>query len=599
VSLTALLGSCAATSNLDERPTWAMESRLPADHPLSSQYDEEEHFMVVALGTGATVVGASEVADENGDEALRKALVRATSGSQAAGGLEGAEAYSQRVDGLANEYSERMLSQSTRLMTWDGFEDETKYFYGLYSLEKEAASDIALNIASERYDQLTALRERIEQSEDSGVAEPLALDAMARIQELRVLKQTVISLGHGSGARWIDDFSELEVACSENVHAAGRRREADGKESDLREALAFYREAARCRPDPLLDQAIARVEYRLPCENCKTFVSESWSQLEALEDLNLRLTAVTDVGQRGRVGVEAVAGTARLSALRSHPHAFFVERTAHIEDFTSRTAFVGDLDQRAVRVVYESGQHFEDQGTESGLEEALGLYTHCAAQRPDRVLDGRILEIKRQLPCTNCGRSQTVSPGVCPRCSGSRGDTVACQRCSGSQFFRDTCSGCEGDGLDDCGRCSTRGWEWEDCRSCSNGQLRCSSCNGNGATGGGSCMSCSGSGTFGYYPNEVMCFSCGGSGRETETTCFGCWGNGVVSCGSCGGDARTQETCGRCNGDGRSGNCPTCDGARLLNYNCDGCNDGTEWHNCQSCSGAGKCAVCNGTGHRA
>ncbi|MFT4543254.1 MAG: hypothetical protein ACI835_005723 [Planctomycetota bacterium] len=594
-----LLGSCAATSNLDERPPWAMESRLPSAHPLASQYDEEDYFLVVGLGTGASVVGAGDVAAENGEQALRKALVRATSAAGQAGGLEGAEAYQGRVEALASEYSDRMLSQSSRIITWDGFEDETKYFYGLYALEKRAAADIALNIASERYDQLSALTARIDQAGDDPAAEPLALEAMARIQELRVLKQTVASLGHASGARWIDDFSELEVTCAEDVHAAGRRREAVGQENDLREALAFYREAARCRPDPLLDQAIARVENRLPCGDCKQYVSESWSQLDALEDLNRRMEGVTDPAQRGRLAVEAVSGAAMFKNLCAHPHAFYAERVGQINEFVTRSAFVGDLDQRAVKIVYECGEHFERQGTEASLEEALGLYSRCSAYRPDRVLDGRILEVKRQLPCTTCGHSNTVDPGVCTHCDGSRGANYACSRCNSSQFFRGNCSGCSGDGLDDCGNCSTRGWEWEDCRDCSGGEVTCFSCDGQGHSGGGSCMSCSGSGTFGFYPNEMVCFSCSGSGREMQITCFGCGGDGDQTCGYCDGDARVQGDCHRCNGDGRSGNCPTCGGARVLDYPCDSCRDGTEWHNCGPCNGAGKCSTCSGSGHRA
>lgn len=589
LALLVLQVACGSTSNLDEKPGWTNDGILPPDHP--SGFDRQATLSVVSLGTATTLESAISKSREDAEQEFLKKLTRPAITALGSSGKV-SSAYKKQVEELAEKNAYKVLAYLEKAVSWDGFQEETQYHYGLYVIDRQEASDALLNGASETYDRVKAIQNGLGDEQLSNEErERRCLEALQAILALSVVKEQARALDVGGELNWIEDFNRLEQKATDQVLRAGDRREEAGTEDDLREALSFYQEASKQKPSPLFAEAIARTEQRLPCGDCKSTVASANGLRAQILDLEKQISQGVPHPENGRLAVKLVQTSARYEQVCTHGHAFFDERVTQVREHSDVLARMSNIYRMSSKEILESGARFEQQGSERELEQALELYQQYLGVRSDAVASGRIQKIKRALPCTECGRGQK-----CVQCRGSRGQTVSCSRCVGNQQVLEDCSTCDGDGKTRCRSCGGGGHERLDCRSCSSGQVRCGACNGRGSTDT-VCLGCAGLGIKFVGASQVTCYTCNGSGKG-QFPCFLCGSTGRQSCSQCGGSTYLESTCRRCGGEGRSGQCSRCDGRTQVYVPCTSCSDGTEFRNCSNCNGRGVCPTCGGRGHR-
>lgn len=274
------------------------------------------------------------------------------------------------------------------------------------------------------------------------------------------------------------------------------------------------------------------------------------------------------------------------------------------------------LEQDCVKTIHEAGARREKSGSERDLEEALKFYEEALKYRPDAIIEGRVLDVKRKLPCLECSHGKN-----CITCGGAKGAWEVCPTCHGSLKYKTACPTCSGDGKAACYQCDGTGEIKVRCTDCSNGRVTCDTCRGSGQVwekcyrcygdGKEPCGKCNGSGiVYDYNSNkEVTCPTCrgaanfrckdcsGSKGKYVKCTNWNCEG-GKIKCWKCGGSGQVSATCNICGGGGRSGVCQYCNGAREVVVDCTYCQRGKVWVNCDRCRGTGKCPACGGRGHR-
>lgn len=592
------LGPGCATTNIDDRPTWAKAPRLQPESPLFPQYPAARYLSTVATDTQPALSGAIDGAkgkaiDYFTEQLSGQAIALAASGARG----RSAQAYADKVREVVARGRGDVALCVENVLGWDGFDRESKVYFGCYVFDKERAGNLVAQRASASLDQVETIGKRLQDpTVTQGETERLAIEMLQSLLDLSVAKQQCIFLG--KEVAWIDGFGKTELACAERVYEAGRRREATGTEDDLFEAKKFYDEAAKLRQDPLIDAAIDRVGARLPCDRCKPLLGEVTSKTAEIEELRRRMGMLGDAPEAERMALEGVKAIDDRRRALEHPHAFFKERLPALEDMTP-------FEQVCVQRVYAAGERLERLGTERDLEQALKFYEDSVRIRNDSVLAGRILEVKRRLPCTECGRA-----AKCVICLGAKGKDVTCGTCNGSRQVPTTCPVCRGDGHDVCSRCSGRQTIVVQCRQCDRGRITCGVCAGRGTTEN-PCNTCGGVGSQNcpnYVPNHANCYSCRGTMRVACSQCRGagrftnpcawCGRTGKVACATCGGTAQVNATCDQCNGSGRWGICKRCNGDRQVLIQCTRCRNGYVWQDCARCKGAGVCPTCEGKAHR-
>lgn len=235
---------------------------------------------------------------------------------------------------------------------------------------------------------------------------------------------------------------------------------------------------------------------------------------------------------------------------------------------------------------------------QSNLERALGYYNACAKLDPEGGWEGKILAIKRQLPCTLCNGGK-----LCTNCSGNGGFSEQCKVCGGSKIARPQCRKCNGSGLERCPRCNGKTTIKTKCPP----KIKCKTCAGGGRLSQ-VCDKCDGTGTIvqrrpnGTTYNENCGFCLDGKGQSTGqrvVTCYVCNGGGQQACDICNGTGKKNEGCPKCNGRGRFGDCKLCYGKGVLEETCNNCDtNGKVFRKCKECNGSKKCKVCKGRGYR-
>jgi hypothetical protein len=583
-----LLFSCAATSNLDERPSWVFDGMLPPEHIGS--FEPDDHLSVVVLGTGDSLELALIECERKAEEGLKKMLMKATESANSFSGAT--DSYAETIEQISGAGASEAVSLMVRRTAWDGFEGKTSYAYGLYVIEKSEASNRLCMTVSDTYDRIKAIEDAIAKGgQTQEQIDRMALETIEGIAILGVVKDQVRSLGGATDVAWVEDFAALEQRSLSRLLDAGAMREKTGKESELRTALAFYQQAASSHPSSVLSDAISRCEARLPCGDCKGLRKGADDYRQTLLDLKQVVENSREGADLGRTGVEIAGAANGYRRTMQHSCAYFTERTSDLDTHKSFQLELGPMEETCSQLVIDSCEPRIESGTERDLEEVYSTYKAFLSYRSNALVAGQLENVKRSLPCTECQRGEK-----CVRCEGTRGSTGPCDTCRGNELVLGTCNICDGDGMETCDTCRGNGNVVEDCRQCSTGRLRCGSCNGAGSTSE-NCFGCGGSGTVWMGTSSMNCYGCNGRG-QTSSNCFGCWGNGEVNCGSCDGEARITERCGVCRGNRRSGQCDKCDGAKNIDYPCRQCSDGTQFNNCSNCSGQGLCPTCSGRGHR-
>jgi hypothetical protein len=601
-ALLALLPLDAAsgcrTTNIESRPDWAKAPRLQPENPLFPQYPPDRYLTTVAMAEAPSLQESIDGAKKNAIDAFTETISGQVTALAGAGGSarEGG-AYREKVAEMVAKSRGDVAACVENVLGWDGFNRDQKLYFGCYAFDKARAGQLIATRAAAALDQVETIGRRLEDPAlAQGEAERLAIEMLQSLLELSVLKQQCVFLDRE--VAWIQNFGKVELACAERVYDAGRRRERSGTEDDLVEAKKFYDEAAKLRQDPLIDASIDRVAARLPCPRCKPALAFLKEKVTSIEEARRRIGALGEAEETERLALEGIKAVDDLRDVLKHPHAFFKERMGTVEDFTP-------FENDCVRRVYAAGERLERAGTERDLEQALKYYEDSVRIRKDSVLAGRILEVKRRLPCTECGRG-----AKCVICAGARGKNVTCGTCNGSQRVPATCPVCRGDGRDECRRCGRSGQITVQCNVCDRGKVVCAGCNGTGKFQM-ACGTCGGRGVqscpnmvfdhraCGYCrgSRQVTCGTCRGSGRSTSN-CFGCFGTGRASCTTCGGTAVLNVTCDQCGGAGRSGICPRCRGDRTVLNACTSCRGGFVWEDCRRCRGSGVCPTCQGRAHR-
>ena len=558
VALAFLVAGCPR-SNLHEKPLWVSDGFLPEAHPNS--FDGSEFLSAVSTGTGTTLEAAIAAAEEDAEAFLERKITRAAISALE----EGSSAHQELVQGLASENASRAISFMEKVAAWDGFERDLKYHFALYRLNKGEAGKSLLLGASDAYDRIKAIQSRLA-SEDPGQEqrERLALEALESILFLEVLKEQARVFDVSEQTKWIEDFNSLAQTATQQVIDAGRVREANGTEDDITAAVNLYREAARQRPSPKLEEALLRSEARMPCGECKEKVKLADSTRSELLDLYGQLPSMPHP-ESGRLSLRIVKGVKLMQETCQHPHAFFKERTLDRSEFKATYDELPAMRREASGAILASGKDYERSEEEQQFEEALELYSDFAAATGDPVALGRIQAIKFRLPCTECARAKD-----CVVCEGTKGSFGPCDKCSGTQQFLIQCFQCEGDGMKECGKCD-RGSVYRSCSRCDRGQMRCSECSGRGR-------------------KELV--------QGIQTVCFICGGSGTNECPYCEGTGEVEKRCRNCGGKGRAGQCAKCSGRKKVFTPCDSCGDGKQFNDCERCAGSGRCRTCKGQGHR-
>lgn len=352
---------------------------------------------------------------------------------------------------------------------------------------------------------------------------------------------------------------------------------------------------------------------------------------QELEELARELDRQGQDRQRGRLALQAIQVSLQFQLL--YYQAQFFERDIPVFKNIER------LKQKSLRMAFQAINQRMEAGGESNLEEALKFAEECTNYTSSQVLHGKILAIKRKLPCLECKFS-----GKCIQCTGKKGELVTCPTCRGNGQVYVTCATCRGDGKQSCSRCNGTKGISQRCNKCrGRGKLRCPTCRGKGWLAG-KCGRCRGRGKFActqcrgqgrvYNPYQrrwvvcprcagrrvFVCPNCRGQGR-VRVKCTAnayqklaealsgsrrsryqyCNGTGRADCDRCQGRGQERVTCPQCQGTGRHGTCPRCNGSGRVIATCSTCppqHKGKVWRNCSHCQGKGLCPVCKGKGHR-
>lgn len=237
-------------------------------------------------------------------------------------------------------------------------------------------------------------------------------------------------------------------------------------------------------------------------------------------------------------------------------------------------------------------------GQQSNLERALGYYNACAKLDSEGGWEGKILAVKRQLPCTLCNGGK-----ACTNCSGNGGFSEQCKICGGTKIARPQCRKCNGSGQERCPKCNGKTTIKTACPA----KIKCKTCDGSGELSE-VCDKCDGAGTLNQQqPNgtvkTVACGFCvdaaGQSLGQRNVLCYTCNGTKRQRCDICDGTGKKNEGCPRCNGKGRFGDCKLCYGKGVLEETCNNCDpNGKVFRKCGECKGSKKCKVCKGRGYR-
>ncbi len=609
----AALAACvvlAGCSNLSSRPEWAYGPTLPADHPLALSYPSATYVTVVVSGVGPTIEAARDAARRAGHAKLTDPLVAATRAGSSTGAA--GERHQALVEARARALASEALAFVTEVAGWDGYDGDEQYRFACFGLDKGALFQRYMQRVRETYEGLVAAIDQVEGAASQDAAERLALEGLERLLELKLLRAMLLHVGADSALIeefWRkEDLGAKEVAFAGVVHAAGDRREQRGGEGDLREAVKFYERALELRPDPLLAAGLERARSRLPCALCREQVSETREAHARLQELSAPLEDPgAALAERGRVGIAAVQAITRYRDLREHGCRYYRERTRELPAYDA-------LDLQAVQAVRAYASELERSEDERALEECASLYAALVAHRPGGGDEGRLLEVRRRLPCLECGRAKR-----CPQCRGERGELVTCRECNGAERLTVRCPVCRGDGLAPCAACGARGSVDARCPAgCdARGEVVCEACGGRGKRGGETCADCGGAGEKlklcplcpagkprptcptckGRGSTSKRCRDCDGRGRAPEWPCFRCT-RGRVDCGRCRGTTVVAVSCRPCGGRGRTGTCQRCRGDRKVVVACTACKDGKSWQDCARCGATGLCATCGGRGHR-
>lgn len=249
--------------------------------------------------------------------------------------------------------------------------------------------------------------------------------------------------------------------------------------------------------------------------------------------------------------------------------------------------------QQFKEVIIQEGDRLEGLGDQRSLEEALAYYETCEKLDPDGGWNGKVLGLKRRLPCLHCAGKK-----YCPSCNGAGGFDRDCTVCGGTKIARPNCPKCNASGEERCTKCAGRRTvtlpcpTTEVCRTCGGKRqyvYTCRTCNGSGQVGA-------------RAPNGQVqyqtCSTCRGQGRANQP-CAKCGGSGQTTCSICGGRGQRNEQCPQCKGRGRFGTCKLCNGKGKIEERCNKCKpNGKVWHVCKECKGSKNCKVCRGSGHR-
>lgn len=308
-----------------------------------------------------------------------------------------------------------------------------------------------------------------------------------------------------------------------------------------------------------------------------------------LEEINRRLTSAPGQLEKERLALEFLKASLEFDAL--YYQAQFFEKK--IPQVTNAKA----LKQDCLSIVSQAIESRMISSTPKDLEEALKFAEDSLQYQTSSVVQGKIMEIKRRLPCTECNFQK-----FCIQCRGTKGGLITCPRCQGNLEVNITCSRCKGDGKDICSGCNGAGRVSTPCANCqSRGRITCVTCGGQGYLEG-KCRACQGQGA-------LMCRTCRGQGKMTlnqkiRQICASCRGRRYLLCSTCQGQGflwavkngrRYKRSCpSHCNnGYARQRvTCRTCGGRKMFM--------GTL---CRTCRGQGyeilnqvPCPTCRGQG---
>ncbi|RME83198.1 MAG: hypothetical protein D6785_07005 [Planctomycetota bacterium] len=341
--------------------------------------------------------------------------------------------------------------------------------------------------------------------------------------------------------------------------------------------------------------------------------------------------------ERERAALEALKYITNFELLKQQA-LFFGRRVPAFKDLQR-------LKQYCLRVVYQAIEERMASSSRKELEEALEFAQKSLKYYPSNIVQGKILEIKRRLPCIECGFT-----GKCVHCKGKRGKLYLCPTCRGNQRVYTKCPVCgpygegkRGDGKANCSQCAGTGYIGVPCQFCNGvGRVTCPTCKGKGFFVGKCrkckgrkvlpCGNCYGKGTV-IAPNgrPMICPVCKGRKFFSCNLCKGtgilryrcepsaslwlvgiflknpsfrykfCNGQGTVPCPQCHGTLKVRTICPQCQGARRIGTCPKCNGAGRIIVPCPTCppeHKGKIFKSCPHCKGTGVCPVCKGVGHR-
>lgn len=601
------LGGCTY-SNLDERPLEVSLVVLNKGHSLAQSYPEENFIHLIVSGEGNSFVEAHKKGADNAYSKYAQMIQTKVT-----------NLYLQHVKMASSEYREEItknvetfLSLSTRdillvgikeIFSWNGYEGGKKYCFSRYVLNKKISGESIQKQAQKIYREIVAIQNRLKDKEmERGERERLALEGLRKIFELDVLEGQCLYFGKSISV----DFSPMKILCTETISLAGKRKEKAPEARNLeelnqsfREALKFYQEAFKYRPDrPFLEENVKRLKKQIACPQCQKTLGEVSQQHWKLRSREKQLKENLDPDETRRLSLEVLGIIMELrKKVRCENCKFFQISRSHklLKDFNS-------LEDGCVIRIYQYGRELEQRGDPESLEEALKIYSRIREYRPrDSQAASYILRVKRRLPCKKCNFS-----GKCDLCQGQKGEWSQCSQCQGQGRYTRQCSTCKGSGQSKCSTCNGYGRIQTACQYCQGGWINCTTCQGKGGILA-YCATCRGRGRlrcvygrcqYCRFSGIVYCSVCRGSGKILQR-CSTCGGKGKGVCPYCRGVASSSQQCSTCGGQGRSGLCGTCQGQGRMSSACTTCGGrGQVWKICSRCFGKGTCAVCGGQGHR-
>jgi DnaJ-class molecular chaperone len=258
-----------------------------------------------------------------------------------------------------------------------------------------------------------------------------------------------------------------------------------------------------------------------------------------------------------------------------------------------RSSKIGSWKQKFKSIVINEGSRLEQTGRETDLEEALAYYETCDKLDPEGGWKGRVLGVKRKLPCLLCGGGKK-----CTNCNGAGGFDNDCTVCGGTKIARPQCPKCKGAGQARCPKCNGSRTVRVPCPP----KIKCKVCRATG-TLNQVCSTCDGTGQTQQRGNDgtifdQACTTCAQSG-SVAVACYNCNGKRQVQCDICDGTGKKKDSCPTCNGRGLYGDCKVCKGKGQIEERCNNCKpNGKVWTTCKECQGSKNCKVCKGKGYR-